>query len=72
MLLLNIVMILWGSKLHGSKRLSRMLSNSQASAFRAEHVDFTDDTCIRYGIIDTETMGIYIIYTQRHKSGLFY
>lgn len=42
-----------------ARDLSRMLSNSQASAFRAEHVDFADDTCIRYGIIDTsktETM----------------
>ena len=33
-----------------SKSLSGMLSNSQASTFRAEHVYFTDDTCIRYGI----------------------
>ena len=37
-------MILWGSRLPGSRSFSKVLSNSQASTFRAEHVGFTGDT----------------------------
>ena len=47
-----IVTILRGSRPPGSGGFRRVMSNSQASAIRVEHVEFTDDTCIRYEIID--------------------